>query len=220
MWWERCPAMPNRRSRPCPKYLPAGAEPNSERYITGPDSLARFAPVDPAQHRGVPLQRRRRAGEIRTTGKETTLIVFSYPTMEMARDRIAHFQQVPGAMVKRTGPLVAVALNRGESGRGRKAAVPDQISGGSHSSGTCSDAEGQSGQPVSEHFHPVPGAGRILRRFGSGGGRSADSVPPRRRFRRGRQHDFAASFGASVKAFYRCNCIESFRLRAFEASAG
>ena len=44
-------------------------------------------------------------------GKETRLILFSYPTMEMARDRIAHFQQVPGAVVKRAGPLVAVALN-------------------------------------------------------------------------------------------------------------
>jgi hypothetical protein len=31
--------------------------------------------------------------------------------MEMARDRIAHFQQVPGAVVKRAGPLVAVALH-------------------------------------------------------------------------------------------------------------
>lgn len=31
--------------------------------------------------------------------------------MEMARDRIAHFQQIPGAMVKRTGPLVAIALD-------------------------------------------------------------------------------------------------------------
>ncbi len=44
-------------------------------------------------------------------GKETTLILFNYPTMEMARDRIAHFQQVPGAVVKRAGPLVAVALH-------------------------------------------------------------------------------------------------------------
>src|SRR5205823_10554339 len=32
-------------------------------------------------------------------------------TMEMARDRIAHFQQLSGAIAKRSGPLVAVALN-------------------------------------------------------------------------------------------------------------
>ena len=44
-------------------------------------------------------------------GKETTLLIFTYPTMEMARDRLPHFQQIPGAVVKRSGPLVAVALN-------------------------------------------------------------------------------------------------------------
>jgi hypothetical protein len=31
--------------------------------------------------------------------------------MEMARDRLPFFQKVPGAVVKRSGPLVAVALN-------------------------------------------------------------------------------------------------------------
>jgi len=39
-----------------------------------------------------------------------TLVVFSYPTMEMARDRVNPFTQVPGAVTKRSGPLVAVAL--------------------------------------------------------------------------------------------------------------
>jgi hypothetical protein len=43
-------------------------------------------------------------------GKEETLILFSYPTMEMARDRLPHFQQIPGAVVKRSGPLLAVTL--------------------------------------------------------------------------------------------------------------
>jgi hypothetical protein len=31
--------------------------------------------------------------------------------MEMARDRYAHFSAIPGAVAKRAGPLVAVALN-------------------------------------------------------------------------------------------------------------
>lgn len=89
-----------------PKYLPAGAEPNSERYITGPDSLARFAPAIPPSTAAFHFNAE---GEL-AKYKQATLIVFSYPTMEMARDRVAHFQQIPGAMVKRTGPLVAVAL--------------------------------------------------------------------------------------------------------------
>src|ERR1700722_697431 len=93
------------------KYLPGGAEPNSERYITGPDSLARFAPAIPPSTAAFHFNAEAELAKYGNPGKETTLILFSYPTMEMARDRIAHFQQVPGAIVKRTGPLVAIALN-------------------------------------------------------------------------------------------------------------
>ncbi len=97
-----------------PKYLPAGMELNSERYITGPDSLALFAPQIPpstaAFHFNAEAELAK-YGASDHSGKETTLILFNYPTMEMARDRIAHFQQVPGAVVKRAGPLVAVALD-------------------------------------------------------------------------------------------------------------
>ncbi len=92
------------------KYLPAGALPNSERYITGPDSLARFAPSIPPSTAGFHFNAEAELAKYGTRGREITVILFSYPTMEMARDRMAHFQQVSGTMVKRTGPLVAVAL--------------------------------------------------------------------------------------------------------------
>jgi hypothetical protein len=95
------------------KYLPAGAHPNSERYITGPDSLSRFAPAIPPSTAAFHFNAEAELAKYGTPGKETTLVVFSYPTMEMARDRAPHFQEVPGAIVKRTGPLVAVALNPG-----------------------------------------------------------------------------------------------------------
>lgn len=101
---------------PLPKYLPAGAEANSERYITGPESLARFAPqISPSTaafhfNAEAELARYGKAG-----GKDTTLVLFSYPTMEMARHQLPDFQKVPGAIVKRSGPLVAVALNPSSS---------------------------------------------------------------------------------------------------------
>jgi hypothetical protein len=94
-----------------PKYIPEGAELNSERYITGPDSLALFAPEIPPSTAAFHFNAEAELAKYGTPGKETTLILFNYPTMEMARDRIAHFQQVPGAVVKRAGPLVAVALH-------------------------------------------------------------------------------------------------------------
>lgn len=94
-----------------PKYMPAGAQPNSERYILGPDSLARYAPKIPSSTAAFHFNAEGEIAKYGAPGAETTLAVFTYPTMEMARDRYSHFQQVPGAVAKRTGPMVAVALD-------------------------------------------------------------------------------------------------------------
>lgn len=93
-----------------PKYLPAGAAPNSQRYITGPESLARYAPSIPPSTAAFHFSAEGALAKYGAAGREQTLILFSYPTMEMARDRIPHFQQIPGAVVRRSGPLVAVTL--------------------------------------------------------------------------------------------------------------
>ena len=88
------------------KYLPPGMDPSSERYVMGPDGLTKYLPqVSPstaAFHFSAEAQTAR-------YGK-ATLAVFSYPTMEMARDRVTHFQEIAGALAKRTGPLVAVVI--------------------------------------------------------------------------------------------------------------
>lgn len=94
-----------------PKYIPAGAEANSERYIVGPDSLARYAPKIPAATAAFHFNAEAEIARYGKPGAETTLVIFTYPTMEMARDRYPHFQQIPGAVAKRTGPMVAVALD-------------------------------------------------------------------------------------------------------------
>jgi hypothetical protein len=94
-----------------PRYVPDGAEPNSERYIVGPESLAKFAPQIPPSTAAFHFNAEAELAKFGQPGKETTLLIFTYPTMEMARDRLPHFQQIPGAVVKRSGPLVAVALN-------------------------------------------------------------------------------------------------------------
>ncbi len=94
-----------------PRYVPDGAEPNSERYIIGPDSLAKFAPQISPSTAAFHFNAEGELAKFGQPGKETTLVIFTYPTMEMARDRLPHFQQIPGALAKRSGPLVAVALN-------------------------------------------------------------------------------------------------------------
>jgi hypothetical protein len=94
-----------------PKYFPAGAQPNSQRYITGPASLAMYAPAISPGTAAFSFSAEGQVAKFGAPGKETTLLIFSYPTPEMARDRYPQFQKVPGAIVKRSGPLVAIALN-------------------------------------------------------------------------------------------------------------
>jgi hypothetical protein len=106
--------VPNYEHSPLPSlpgYMPPGALPNSERYIVGPDSLARFAPSIPPSTAAFHFSAEGDLATYQSKGKKTILVVFSYPTMEMARNRYQHFQEIPGAVAKRTGPLVAVALN-------------------------------------------------------------------------------------------------------------
>lgn len=93
-----------------PKYMPAGALPGSERYIVGPAALAQFLPAVSPATAAFHFNAEGSLARYGKPGKETTVVIFSYPTMEMARDRYPHFQQIPGAVAKRTGPLVAVAL--------------------------------------------------------------------------------------------------------------
>jgi len=92
-------------------YLPQeGLIPNSERYILGPASLARFepriAPSLAAFHLGAEAQ----LGRYRTPKGDLTLALFSYPTPNIARERLEEFGKAPGTIVKRSGPLVGVVV--------------------------------------------------------------------------------------------------------------
>lgn len=95
-----------------PGYLPPGQIPNSERYILGPESLAHYAPAIPpstaAFHFSSEAESADYAGK---AGKKTTIVVFNFPGVEMAQKQYPMFEAIPGAVAKRTGPLVAVALH-------------------------------------------------------------------------------------------------------------
>jgi hypothetical protein len=94
-----------------PKYMPAGAIPGSERYIMGPAGLAEFLPGMPSSTVGFHFSAEGEVARYGTKSKETTIVIFSYPALEMARDRYQHFTAMQGIVAKRTGPLVAVAMN-------------------------------------------------------------------------------------------------------------
>lgn len=98
-----------------PAYLPAQElVANSERYFLGPVSLERW---EGRLSAGTVAFSMGAEGITAKYDGDASLSIFNYPTPEMARQRADEFRKVAGAMVKRTGPLVAVLLG---------AATPDQ----------------------------------------------------------------------------------------------
>ena len=92
-------------------YLPATAlVPNSERYVLGPAGLAKFAPGIPPSVAGFRVGAEAQIGVFRSPKGDETLAIFNYPTPQIAMQRTAEFEKLPGALVKRSGPLVAVIL--------------------------------------------------------------------------------------------------------------
>lgn len=123
-WEDRMPTEPELRfvfdrlprleQSPRPAWIDVfpsrGRVANSERYILGPASLEKFEPrVAPslaAFHFGTEAQ----FGRFAVNGKDFALLLLNYPTPKIARDREAEFAKIPGALVKRAGPMVAVVL--------------------------------------------------------------------------------------------------------------
>ncbi|MGA2274324.1 MAG: DUF6599 family protein [Bryobacteraceae bacterium] len=94
-----------------PGYLPAeNLVPNSERYITGPASLARFLPGISPSVAGFHFDTEAQLGVFHSPKGPMPLAIFNYPSPQIAMRKVPDFEQLPGAMVKRSGPLVAVLL--------------------------------------------------------------------------------------------------------------
>jgi hypothetical protein len=92
-------------------YLPTqDLVPNSERYVEGPAALQKFDPGIPPSAAAFHLSAEAQIGSFHAPGGDLTLAIFSYPTPPIARQQTARFQHIAGAMVKRSGPLVAVIL--------------------------------------------------------------------------------------------------------------
>lgn len=98
-----------------PGYLPSEElVANSQRYILGPAGLQKFAPGIPpsvaAFHLGAEVQ----LAVFHSPKGDLPLAIFDYPTPQMAMQKVIDFQKLPGAVVKRSGPLVAVVLSPGD----------------------------------------------------------------------------------------------------------
>jgi hypothetical protein len=93
-------------------YLPSqDLAPNSERYVEGPAALQKFDSGIPPSTAAFHLSAEAQVGSFRVPGGDLKLAIFNYPTPQIARQQTAQFQRIAGAMVKRSGPLVAVILS-------------------------------------------------------------------------------------------------------------
>lgn len=95
-----------------PDFLPSeNLVSGSTRYVVGPASLEAFEPrIQPslaAFHIGTEAQ----LAKYNPQGGELALAIFSFPTPDFARERAVEISKLPGAVVKRSGPLVAVVLS-------------------------------------------------------------------------------------------------------------
>jgi hypothetical protein len=84
---------------------------NSERYITGPVALQAFDSGIPPSVAAFHLSAEAQFGVFQSTKGPIALTIFRYPTNQIAIQRIGEFQKLPGAVAKRSGPLVAVILS-------------------------------------------------------------------------------------------------------------
>jgi hypothetical protein len=92
-------------------YLPGkGLVPNSERYVLGPASLARFEPRISSPLAAFEMGAEGQIARYRTGSGDVQLSVFSYPTPQIASARLQEFGKLPDAFARRSGPLVAVAF--------------------------------------------------------------------------------------------------------------
>ena len=96
---------------PLTHYLPsADLVPNSQRYITGPTGLQKFDPAIPPSVAGFHFGVEAQLGVFHGPKGDITLVVFNYPTHQIAMQKEGEFTKLSGAMVKRSGPLLAVVL--------------------------------------------------------------------------------------------------------------
>ncbi len=94
-----------------PDYLPAkDLAPKSQRYILGPEALARFAPSIPPSVAAFHLGAEAALAQYRAPKGNLSLAIFNYPTPQIAIQQLEAFHKVAGAMARRAGPMVAAVL--------------------------------------------------------------------------------------------------------------
>jgi hypothetical protein len=150
---EKLPKISHAALPTLPNYLPAkNLIPHSERYILGPVGLQAAAPGIPASAVAFDFGAEAALARYRIAGGEATLVIFSYPTMQMARQQAAVLEKLPNVALKRSGPIVALVL-----ADGNQAAADKLLSGLNYQAALSSDD-----QPLPLVLKPQSAAQMVL----------------------------------------------------------
>jgi len=94
-----------------PGFLPSSnLVSGSQRYILGPVSLEKFVPGIPPSVASFSMGAEAQAASFASPKGDLRLVLFNYPTPQMAMQKVQDFQKVPGVIAKRSGPLVAAIV--------------------------------------------------------------------------------------------------------------
>lgn len=85
--------------------------PNSERYLLGPVALERFESRIPPSVAAFHYGTEARTALFKTPGGPMRMVLFDYPTPQIAIRQYEEFLKVPGAVAKRSGPMIAVVVS-------------------------------------------------------------------------------------------------------------
>jgi hypothetical protein len=107
--YKQLPAIVRTSLPPLYAYLPKrGRVPNSERYLLGNTSLARFEPRISADLAALDRGAEAQVARYRSGGSEMQVTLISYPTPQMATVYARKFEGMPGVAFRRSGPILAV----------------------------------------------------------------------------------------------------------------
>ncbi len=83
---------------------------DSSRYVLGPNSLERVAPMLPPSVVGFHFGTEGHFGSYQTPEGEMRMMIFSYPSAQIARGQIDAFYGVENIVAKRDGPLISAVI--------------------------------------------------------------------------------------------------------------
>ena len=109
---SRLPKVDRTANPGLPSFLAAkGKVANSERYVLGAASLAKFEPRVPADLAGFTKGAEGQLAKYKIQGGEASFLLLSYPTPQIAGDRYRQFEKRQDMKARRHGPMVAVVLD-------------------------------------------------------------------------------------------------------------